>query len=243
MPEFSPPKPAPPGWRVAAVTMLRLIFFRASPEELVSLHGRHLALGLLCTWLVGMGRYWDNPRVGMLQHLGVGSVVYIFVLSLFLWLIIWPLRPQNWTYFKVLTFISMVSPPAVLYAIPVEKFVSLDTANGINAWFLALVATWRVALLIFYLRRAGDLERFPTFVATFFPLTIIVVALTMLNLDKAVFDMMGGGGNRSSNDSAYAVLLFLSLLSVLLFIPFVICYLWILFDRFTSAKYHVKEDE
>lgn len=223
--------------------MLRLIFFRVSREELVTLHWRHLALGLLCTWLVGMGRYWDNPRVGLLQHLGLGSVIYIFVLSLFLWLIIWPLRPQNWTYFKVLTFISLVSPPAVLYAIPVEKLVGLDVANAINAWFLAIVASWRVALLIFYLLRGGNLEVFPTFVATFFPLTIIIVALTVLNLEKVVFDIMGGGGNRSPNDSAYAVLFLLSVLSILLFIPFVICYLWLLVDRFTSAKYHVQEDE
>lgn len=243
MPDLALTKSEPPSWRSAALTMLRLIFFRASRHELSALHWRHLVVGLLCTWLVGIGRYWDNPRVGLVQHLGIGSVIYILALSLFLWLIIWPLRPQSWTYFQVLTFISMVSPPAVLYAIPVEKFVTLEAANAINAWFLAIVASWRVALLIFYLRRAGDLERFPTFVGAFFPLTIIVVTLTTLNLDKVVFDIMGGGASRSPNDSAYAVLFLLSLLSVLLFIPFVICYLWLLFDRFISVKYHVEEDE
>ena len=230
-------------WRDAARTIGRLILFRSSREELIAAGWRHLALGLFCTWIVGMGRYWDNPRVGLLQHLGVGSVIYVFVLSLFLWVIIWPLRPQNWAYRKVLTFISMVSPPAALSAIPVEKFAGLDSANGINAWFLAIVAAWRVVLLIFYLRRVANLERFSTFVATFFPLTIIVVALTMLNLDKVVFDIMGGGGNRSPNDSAYAVLFLLSVLSVLLFIPFVVCYLWLLYDRLTSAKYDVADDE
>ncbi len=230
-------------WYATLTTMLRLLCFRASREELVAIGWRNLVLGLFSTWLVGMGRYWDNPRVGLLQHLGVGSAIYIFVLALFLWLIIWPLRPENWTYLKVLTFISMVSPPAALYALPVEKFVSLDTANTINAGLLAIVATWRVALLIFFLRRSAKLDQFPTFVATFFPLTIIVVALTVLNLDKVVFDIMGGGGNRSPNDSAYAVLFLLSVLSILLFIPFVICYLWLLVDRFTSAKYHVNENE
>src|SRR5688572_1950911 len=129
------------GWRDAFVTMFRLLFFRASPAELEKIAWRHFAIGLLCTWLVGMGRYWDNPRVGLPQHLGVGSVIYIFVLSLFLWLVIWPLRPRNWTYFRVLTFISLVSPPAVLYAIPVEKFADLQFANTINAWLLAIVAT------------------------------------------------------------------------------------------------------
>src|SRR6266576_1888990 len=97
---------------------------------------RHFAAGLFCTWLVGMGRYWDNPRVGLLQHLGVGSIVYGFILSLFLWLMIWPLRPRNWSYFRVFTFVTLVSPPAILYAIPVQMFYPLDTANSINALFL-----------------------------------------------------------------------------------------------------------
>jgi hypothetical protein len=223
--------------------MFRLIFFRASSAELKEIGWRHFAIGLLCTWLVGMGRYWDNPRVGLLQHLGIGSIVYIFVLSLFLWLIIWPLRPKNWTYFKVLTFISLVSPPAGLYAIPVEKFAALELANTINAWLLAIVATWRVALLIFYLRRVGQLKRFPTFVATFLPLTAIVVALAMLNLEKVVFNFMGGIRDASPNDSAFEVLFLLSLLSVMLFIPLLICYLWLLVDRFTTARYRVNENE
>lgn len=210
-----------PGWRDALGAMLRLIFFRASPAELAEIGWRHLAIGLFCTWLVGMGRYWDNPRVGLLQHLGVGSVIYIFVLSFFLWLIIWPLRPQNWTYLRLLTFISLVSPPAALYAIPVESFADLDSANAINAFFLAIVATWRVALLIFYLRQSGQLGWFPTLVATFLPLTIVVIALAMLNLDKVVLDVMGGGGVRSANDIAYEVLFLLSLLSALLFHSFV----------------------
>ena len=223
--------------------MFRLLFFRASSAELTKLGWRHFAIGLVCTWLVGAGRYWDNPRVGLLQHLGVGSVIYIFVLSLFLWLVIWPLRPRNWTYFKVLTFISLVSPPAALYAIPVEKLAGLEFANTINAWLLAIVATWRVALLIFYLRRSGQLKWFPAIVATCLPLTIIVVGLAMLNLERVVFNFMGGIHDESPNDSAYGVLFLLSLLSVALFVPLLICYVWLLVEAFTSARYHVKNDE
>jgi len=236
-------KPESQRWRDALGTMLRLLFFRASREELVSVGWRHLALGLFCTWLVGMGRFWDNPRVGLLQHLGIGSVIYIFILSLFLWLIIWPFRPRNWTYFKVLTFISLVSPPAALYAIPVEKLVTLATANSINAWLLAIVATWRVGLLIFYLRRAGQLKRFPTFVATFLPLTIIVVVLTILNLEQVVFNMMGGISEPTPNDTAYGVLILLTWVSLPLFVPLFICYLWLLVHRLTSAKDNIDENE
>jgi hypothetical protein len=229
------------GWRSVLSTVVRLVFFRISQVELTQLGWQHLAVGLICTWLVGMGRYWDNPRVGLLQHLGIGSLVYIFILSLFLWLLIWPLRPRHWSYFRVLTFISLVSPPAVLYAIPVEKFVNLLTANEINAWFLAIVATWRVALLIFFLRRLAELDWFSVITATLLPLTLIVVALAQLNLEKVVMSLMGGMGSPSPNDGAYVVLAVLSLLAYLLFLPLVICYLGLVvkfraIDRFKKRN-------
>lgn len=210
---------------------LRLLTFRISQVELVQLTWQHLAVGLLCTWVVGIGRHWDNPRVALLQHLGVGSVIYVFILSSFLWLIIWPLRPHYWSYFRVLTFVSLVAPPAILYAVPVEKFVSLGEANSINAMFLGIVAAWRVALFVFFMRRLGELDWFAVTVATLLPLTLIVVTLTILNLDKVVFDLMGGRTNPSPNDSAYEVLMTLSYLSILLFVPLVVCYLVLAANR------------
>jgi len=41
-------------------TVARILAFRASSDELHTLDRRHLALGLLLTWLVGMGR-WGRP--------------------------------------------------------------------------------------------------------------------------------------------------------------------------------------
>jgi hypothetical protein len=162
--------------------------------------------------------------VHLLQHLGIGSVVYVFILSWFLWLIVSPLRPKNWSYFRVLVFVSLVSPPAILYAFPIEKFYSLDTANGVNELFLLIVATWRVALLIFFLRRVGELGRFSIAIAAMLPLTLIVVTLTVLNLEKVVFDFMGGIEHGTASDGSYEILFLLSFFSFLLFIPLVICY-------------------
>ena len=210
-------------WQVIR-TEIRFLTFRATREELAQLGTKHLIFGILCTWLVGIGRYWDNPRVGLLQHLGTGSVIYLFVFSLLLWLVLWPLRPKGCSYFKVLTFVSMVSPPALLYAIPVEHFFSIDTANTINVWFLAIVATWRVALLIFFLKRYGQMNPFVIIIATLLPLTFIVLSLTILNLEKVVFNIMGGIHERSAADSSYVVLLLLSYGSIMLFVPVVIGY-------------------
>ena len=212
------------GWRNVFATTIRLLTFRATGEELVSVGSKHLAFGLLCTWIVGIGRYWDNPRVHLLQHLGIGSVVYVFSLSLFLWLIVWPLRPKNWSYFRVLVFVSLVSPPAIIYALPVEKFYSLDAANSLNLLFLALVATWRVALLIFFLRRLGELDGFSIVIGSLLPLTLIVVTLTMLNLEKVVFNFMGGIRDRTASDASYATLFTLSSIAFIMFIPLILCY-------------------
>ena len=164
-----------------------------------------------------MGRYWDNPRVGILQHLGVGSIIYIFALSLFLWLLIKPLKPKDWTYFRVLTFVSLVSPPAVLYSIPLEYRFDIPTANTINAWFLLIVSVWRVSLLVFFLKRFAELKWIPTITATILPLNIIVVGLVFLNLEKVVFNIMGGMDTSSPNQTAYEILFLISMLSIFIF--------------------------
>ncbi len=49
--------------------------------------------------------------------------------------------------------VCLTAPPALLYAIPVERFFDAATARNINTGFLAFVAAWRVALLAFYLMR------------------------------------------------------------------------------------------
>lgn len=218
-------------WFEVVKTTARLLTFRASETELASLGLNHLLLGLACTWIVGIGRYWDNPRVGLAQHLGVGSLVYIFVLSLFLWAFVWPLKPQHWSYMRVLTFVSLVSPPAILYAIPLEMMLSLQSANNANVFLLGIVALWRVALLFYCLRVLARLDFFSVVVVGLLPLTLIVVALSVLNLEKAVFELMGGLRDRTPNDDAYLVLGLLSLLSLLLFVPLVVGYLILVFQK------------
>ncbi|HEY9430136.1 MAG TPA: hypothetical protein VI260_01475 [Blastocatellia bacterium] len=106
---------------------------------------------------------------------------------------------------------SLVAPPAILYAIPVERWFTLRAATNINILFLAVVATWRVMLLVFYLERYARLKPLAAGIATLLPLTVIVVTLTALNLERAVFEVMAGiGRNPTANDGAYFVLLLLS---------------------------------
>ena len=206
-------------------TVPRLLSFRLTRPEMLAFDRRHLLLGILGTWIVGMGRYWDDPGAKMLQHLGLGSVIYIFVLAALIWLVVLPLRVPGWTYFRVLTFISLTSFPAVFYAIPVERFVSLDLANRLNVAFLAVVAAWRMGLLFWFLRRFTKLRRSTIWIVTLLPVCAIITGLFALNLHRVVFNIMGGIRGETAHGSAYVVLMFLTIGSVILVLPLLAGYL------------------
>jgi hypothetical protein len=197
--------------------VFKLLTFRLTREEMLQFTPNHFWIGLLGTWIVGMGRYWDDDRARILQHLGLGSVIYIFVLSLFVWLIAKPFLIEKWTYRTVLTFISLTSFPAILYAIPVEKFFDIQTANEINVWFLAAVAVWRLSLLFYFFKKYTLLSKGDVATLTFMPICIIIAVLTQLNLHQVVFNIMGGNrGQTTPHDSAYFVLILLTVVSAIL---------------------------
>jgi hypothetical protein len=183
-----------------------------------------------------MGRYWDEKDAALLQYAGLGSVIYIFLLAAFIWIILKPFFIENWTYFKVLTFISLTSFPAIFYAIPVEKFFSIQTANSINAWFLALVAAWRLGLLYFFLKRFTKLSDGNILVVTLMPICLIITTLTILNLHRVVFDIMGGRTDPSPHDSAYIILLVLTVISAILIIPLLGAYAIGVYKRIKERK-------
>ena len=197
------------------VDLFRLLTFRATSPAMAVHWKPYLATGLLFTWLAGIGRYWDNPREEPWQWLGLGSVAYVFILALLLWLLLWPLRPAHWSYRNVLLFITLTAPPGLLYAVPVERFMTPDAARAANAWFLAVVAAWRLGLFSTFLRRVGRLPWFTLIVATLTPMALIVIALALLNLEHVVFNLMGGmrPEERSPNDTAYRVVFLLGYLS------------------------------
>lgn len=214
------------GWRPALSLVGRLLTLRETREELRDIGRRHLALGLALTWLAGIGRHWDDPRAVLSQRLGVGSVAYVFVLAAVVWAVVAPLRPPDWTYRRVLTFVTLTAPPAFLYAIPVERWMSTSTAATVNVWFLAVVALWRVVLLFRYLRVFAELGPLRIAVVGLLPLSVIVSALTALNLQHVVFRIMGGlrDDERSPHDGAYGVLVLLTFLALYAALPLLVAY-------------------
>jgi hypothetical protein len=139
--------------------------------------------------------------------------------------VILPLGPRQWSFSRLLTFITLVSIPGILYALPVELVLSKTAARSANAWFLAIVACWRLALLFHYLKRVGQLSWPRIIIGALFPMTIIVSALTFLNLEHVVFNLMGGFSEGTANDSAYQVLLGITVLSFYAFPVLALSYL------------------
>jgi hypothetical protein len=213
----------------------RLLTFRITRAEMLGFGWAHFAFGLISTWIVGVGRYWDNREAEFLQRLGIGSVIYIFALSLLLWFVVKPLRPPDWSYFYVVTFVAMVAPPAVLYAIPVQMFLDINEANDVNAAFLLIVSVWRAALLVFFLRRFAALGAGRVLVTTLLPITLIIFALVMLNPEKA-FSPMGEFANRTPNDEAFAVLAAISFFAMLAFPFLLLAYIVLIVLEFARRR-------
>lgn len=206
--------------RMYAVQSWRFLTFRSfRPEPQTG----WLLWGLAWTWLAGIGRYWDHPRADWWQSAGLGSLAYVLALSVVLWLVIAPLRPRSGRWHEVLLLVSLTSPPALLYAIPVERFLTIEDAATANAWFLAIVAAWRVALWVVFLHRAARLQSGEVLIVTLLPLTLIVTTLAALNLEHVVYSLMSGirEQDTSSADTAYAVVIALTFYSWLV-LPFTV---------------------
>lgn len=190
------------------------------------------------TWLVGVGRYWDHPSAHLWQYLGLGSVIYCCCLAGILYVVIAPLGPKRWKFTAVLVFVGLTSLPALLYAIPVEKWTSLEIAQQVNVWFLGTVAAWRVALLFRYLVAYAGLNWFLVLIGATLILSGIVFSLTLFNLEHVVFDLMAGirPEDATSNDSAYLVVLGLAYASLFAFPIALVLYIGAVVYRLSQSR-------
>ena len=207
----------------------RLLTFRRPSAALAEHPTAYLVFGLLTAWAAGIGRYWDHPNATFLQYAGLGSVVYVPLLAFLLWAICRPLAPLGLPFRRVVGFVALTSLPAVLYAVPVERFLSASAARSANAIFLAVVAAWRVALLVVFMKRSAGLSNDCLIVGTLLPLALVVCALAGLNLEHAVFQFMARPGDRlppTPNDLSYLVVLMLAFAAQVLCIPLVATHLW-----------------
>lgn len=152
----------------------------------------YLAVGLVITWIVGVGRSWDDPEATIFDLSGIGSILYVFGLGLVIWLIGAPLRPERWTYRNVVLMVTMTALPGLIYAFPIERFVAAADARAVNMSFLAIVATWRMALFATFLVRVARLSPGATAVVTFLPPVLIIAPISAFGVLGVVLSSMGG---------------------------------------------------
>ena len=172
--------------------IFRVLFFRASKEDFDQLSWRTLLVALPFVWLVGLGRWWDDPRdIEPYVRMGLGSVLYVFVLSLLLWLVTLPFRHHRTKYFRIAAFVAATSPPAALYAIPIERW-SFDFASSFNLVALVIVSAWRVALLLRFFKVGLRFKGEDAFVVGALPVFLIVFFLAFFGLSGRIADIMGG---------------------------------------------------
>lgn len=176
---------------ILSAQFLFLIFrkpFETQPKNLKP----YFIYVLMVTWIVGVGRYWDSPDANLFQHSGLGSVIYLLIMSAILWVAIFPIARRPISYGDLVLFVGMTSLPALLYAIPVEMFMPLGAAAGVNYIFLTIVAIWRVALLFSFCSRAAQLSTWGSMVAAILPLSSIMIILATFSLEHVTFGLMSG---------------------------------------------------
>lgn len=91
--------------------------------------------------------------------------------------------------------------------------MTLEAAIETNVWFLAVVATWRLGLYWRYLKLVPEAPALGKITAGVLPVAAIIFALAMLNLEHAVFAVMGGVSERTAHDGSFAVVATLAILS------------------------------
>lgn len=208
----------------------RFLTFRSSPVAEED-HNSFLTCAMGLTWLAGVGRYWDHPDPLWWQAAGLGSVVYAFVFAAMLWIVGLPMRIKGWSYAGMLLFVCMTSAPALLYAIPVERFLAPSAAEDVNFWFLFVVAAWRLLLLMRFFAVPCELGGGGVIV-TLLPVSLIVIGLVALGLHQRTFAIMAhADAARPPHAGATDAVMSMVWASAIAAIPLLIAYAVMAWDR------------
>jgi len=189
-------------WGEAFSVLGRFLTLRADFELFGRFSLRHLAIGALFTWLVGIARNWDLASATPTQAWGLQSLAYIIFMALGIWVLLLPLKAGR-GYLHVLTMVSLTSVPGLIYGVPVEMFLPMEDARNTNVAFLVVVATWRVAMAVHYLKRACDLSGGGAMSVLGLPVSMIVIGLIQSGRAGAVLEMMGGLRTVGAEADAY----------------------------------------
>ena len=177
------------------------LFFLGNGEAIRRLAAmpRLWLVGLLMTFSAGLAREYDAEYLLAEPWHLLTAPLASWAAATILWILIhlygigrWEQRPAWLTSYR--TFLGLfwlTAPLAWLYGIPYERFMSPGDAAVSNLWTLALVACWRVIIII---RVQQALFTIPFFQATITTLVfsdgLMLLALSMIPIP--IFALMGG---------------------------------------------------
>ena len=208
-------------WLASVRLLWRTLTFRSSVEEYEDATWHAYVVGFALVWLAGIGRTWDDLEASLVRKLGLGSLVYVVVLAGLVAIFALPLARKRLAYQHILLFVTMTALPALIYAIPIERWTDMATAQVLNLQFLLFVAAYRVALFFRFLFACMRIAWFDTLLSGLLPLMLIIVVIVLSGATNMVLDVMGGlrGRDPQADDLANDVVLALTGFSCLAFIP------------------------
>ena len=219
-------------------TIVRFLGFQSSAIRAVAGSRRATWVGLLFVVSAGFAREYDGEfLVAEPWHVGiplVASLVGCGILTCLVWLLAWRRQVQEvsfgGTFRALLNLYWMTAPLAWVYAIPVERLLSPTAATVANLGLLAIVATWRVALMV---RCVGVLYGASVISAAapvlLFSTVIAWIALRLV--PSPVFMIMGGVRLTESEEIILSTRLLIEASCVLTAPVWLLCYLVLLWSR------------
>ncbi len=207
-------------WLAPFRLLWRTLTFRATAGEYESATWHSYLVGFLITWLAGLGRTWDDPEASPLRVTGLGSVGYVVVLAGLITIFALPLSKRRIGYRATLLLVLMTAAPALIYAIPVERWTDMHSAQVLNLNFLLVVASYRVCMFFRFLYSCARMAWFDTILAGLLPLMLIIVLVTFFGLTGKVLDIMGGlHGDENAQSMADDIVFMLTGFSCVGFVP------------------------
>lgn len=179
-----------------------------------------VGVGLLFVLAAGLAREYDGADLvhepwHLLLPLGASLVtslvLYLLVQGLLL-LRTWE-NPSPLSYGAFLGLYWMTAPLALLYAIPVERFLSAGDATRANLWLLGLVSLWRVLLITRALSVVYQVNFFrPLFAVMLFADSVALVLLKLTPIP--VISFMGGIRLSESEDVIFSTAMMVTIVGV-----------------------------
>jgi hypothetical protein len=160
-----------------------------------------LVVGSILVVTAGVARHYDQKYLiwewWVVQPFMI-AVVSSFAIFLTAWIGLRMGRPKRddrphflQQYLSFLGAFLMTSPLAWLYAIPVEQWMSLENAARVNIALLALVAFWRVALMVRVLCLVTKAHWLRCLVVVLLPSSVEALYLSVV-MHMQLVGMMGG---------------------------------------------------